>query len=580
MNWGSIRLLASWLIAAVALAVAPAVAAAMPGPPITGQPIPGTPTPAACHAAAASTEDYAQLAGRPERWNCTETDWSIKAPAAFLRFDLRGTGDAPTTFTTRLARFHSLRLTVIGADGRSASRDVTEAGMTAATNGWHMSTALPRIAGPVETVVVRVETARHPGILSGAELTAGPQDTPASLRHELLVAALCGLLVMPILLNLAFFRVLRQRFLLWHSACVTFMLVYTLVTSGVINRFAAIGVPILAWLPSLAVGGAMALAGFLIADIVEEDKLDPLHRLLLRLALPWLVFWTLFFNLADGPLRPLASPLGMGAFLPLMVLYAWMLGIAKRRGSRAAIFQLVAWAPVMLPGLIRILSLFGATQAPLDMLVEQHLAMGLEVIITTLGVIDRLMIIRRERDLAMANLRIIEDRAERDPLTGLLNRRVIENGFAQFYAEGFRAMAVIDLDKFKSINDTHGHVVGDAVLRATAEALEPDADTLALRIGGEEFLLLLRGRDVANRAERRRQAISARVAARVPGLDRVVTASMGLVEQPSESATRGDFKTLYAHCDRLLYEAKDAGRNRTMREKIQRFGASRKPRAA
>lgn len=169
-----------------------------------------------------------------------------------------------------------------------------------------------------------------------------------------------------------------------------------------------------------------------------------------------------------------------------------------------------------------------------------------------------------------------------DPLTGLLNRRVIEKRFAQFYAAGFRAMAVIDLDKFKSVNDTHGHVVGDAVLHAAAEALEPDADTLALRMGGEEFLLLLRGRDAASRAERRRQAIPVRVAARVPGLDRVVTASMGLVEQPPESALRGDFKALYAHCDRLLYEAKHAGRNRTMREKMRGFGgaAGRKARAA
>jgi diguanylate cyclase (GGDEF)-like protein len=214
------------------------------------------------------------------------------------------------------------------------------------------------------------------------------------------------------------------------------------------------------------------------------------------------------------------------------------------------------------------------------MLVAQHYAMGLEVIITSLGVIDRLIAIRHQRDIAMADLRVFEDRSERDPLTGLLNRRALERRFETLQTDGFHAMAVIDLDKFKSVNDTYGHVTGDKVLRAAAEALEPDPDTLAIRIGGEEFLLLLRGKDAAGRAERRRQAIAARISAQVPGLDRVVTASMGMVEQPLGSAMRTDFATLYGHCDRLLYEAKHTGRNRTMREKMQSFAPGRAARAA
>ena len=116
---------------------------------------------------------------------------------------------------------------------------------------------------------------------------------------------------------------------------------------------------------------------------------------------------------------------------------------------------------------------------------------------------------------------------------------------------------------------------GDLVLCAAAEALEPDADTRVIRLGGEEFLLLLRGDDVVNRAERRRQAIATRVAARVPGLDRMVTASMGLVQLPEGDAMRAEFHVIYGHCDRLLYEAKHTGRNRTMREKLQSFGAPR-----
>ena len=135
-------------------------------------------------------------------------------------------------------------------------------------------------------------------------------------------------------------------------------------------------------------------------------------------------------------------------------------------------------------------------------------------------------------------------------------------------------MAVIDLDHFKAVNDTLGHATGDQVLRAVGAALVEDRDTKAIRLGGEEFMLLLRGKDAASRAERRRRAISARITSEVPGLDRVVTASMGLVEHDPGGSLKTDFAMLYSHCDRLLYEAKRLGRNRTMKERLTSFEAA------
>jgi diguanylate cyclase (GGDEF)-like protein len=170
--------------------------------------------------------------------------------------------------------------------------------------------------------------------------------------------------------------------------------------------------------------------------------------------------------------------------------------------------------------------------------------------------------------------------AGRDPLTGLRNRRSIERRVDELFRIGFRTMAVIDLDQFKSVNDTHGHAVGDVVLRSAAGALIDDRDTKAIRMGGEEFLLLLRGPEPAARAERCRRAISARVAADVPGLDRVVTASMGLVEHDTGGTLEIAFGTLYERCDRLLYEAKRLGRNRTMKEKVTGFDTAAKVAAA
>ena len=96
-------------------------------------------------------------------------------------------------------------------------------------------------------------------------------------------------------------------------------------------------------------------------------------------------------------------------------------------------------------------------------------------------------------------------------------------------------------------------------------------------MGGEEFLLILRGEDAQERVEARRQAIPARVAREVEGLDRLVTASVGFVELPQSGGERFAFNPTYAHIDRLLYEAKRAGRNRLVAEKLTVFEPGKPP---
>jgi diguanylate cyclase (GGDEF)-like protein len=250
---------------------------------------------------------------------------------------------------------------------------------------------------------------------------------------------------------------------------------------------------------------------------------------------------------------------------------------ALRRGSRAARYQAIGWAPLTLVCIIRLVS--GLLAMPSnDAMMLFYVGCVVEVLATTLGVADRFMAIKDERDNARTEARVLESLSERDALTGLFNRRVIQDRFARLRAEGFTTLAVIDLDHFKAVNDIYGHGVGDKVLRVVATALEPDDDTLVFRMGGEEFLLLLRGRNPLQSAERRRQAITARVAAQVEGLDRVVTASMGLIEVPRNAMPNAGFAELYDRADQLLYEAKQAGRNRTMNERLKLFVPRRKER--
>lgn len=181
--------------------------------------------------------------------------------------------------------------------------------------------------------------------------------------------------------------------------------------------------------------------------------------------------------------------------------------------------------------------------------------------------------LRAERDAALEKVQTLETLSERDPLTGLLNRRVVEERFAKLRSQGFDTFALIDLDKFKRINDTFGHQTGDQVLVACGEAIigGDERDLIAIRMGGEEFVVLLRGEDAYDRAEALRRSIPVQVAKTVKGLDRQVTASMGLIELPRAGHELLSFQELYARADQLLYNAKASGRDRTCFERLTVF---------
>jgi len=155
-----------------------------------------------------------------------------------------------------------------------------------------------------------------------------------------------------------------------------------------------------------------------------------------------------------------------------------------------------------------------------------------------------------------------------DTLTGLANRRqfdeLLEHSLAR-YRRARRPLALIylDIDHFKSINDTHGHGVGDAVLREFARRLESGLreTDVAARLSGDEFVVILDGlgtRDEAVAvAGKLLQAIRAPMD--VAGRTLPVTASMGLAYL--DGTEEVDAQTLMVRADRALYRAKAAGRN-------------------
>ncbi len=158
----------------------------------------------------------------------------------------------------------------------------------------------------------------------------------------------------------------------------------------------------------------------------------------------------------------------------------------------------------------------------------------------------------------------LRDQADRDPLTGLHNRRYLARELERPAHDRFTSplsLAVLDLDHFKSINDAFGHAVGDQVLvRVSGLLLDVLRDTdIVVRSGGEEFLILMPGTEAhAARAacERIRAATQDDMWDRVAtGL--AVSASIGVASW----CAPGDLEALVKLADQRLYEAKHAGRN-------------------
>ncbi|WP_431728240.1 GGDEF domain-containing protein [Verrucosispora sp. TAA-831] len=94
--------------------------------------------------------------------------------------------------------------------------------------------------------------------------------------------------------------------------------------------------------------------------------------------------------------------------------------------------------------------------------------------------------LRAQNDRLLELLQAAERQARRDPLTDLLNRAGLDDGYA--FAQGSWELALIDLDGFKQVNDTHGHAAGDALLTAVADSLREYP--IAARLGGDEFVVV------------------------------------------------------------------------------------------
>ena len=528
----------------------------------------------ACHTASGLKTGLDAMRPRAG-WTCDDSGWRSDVPAVWLRFEAASwqNGELPRHFFTRNARFETITFHAIDRGGAVRSLTLTEADGRPFAAGPVFQLPLPEITPETTTLIARIEAPHSVPLLTEARITHDPTHADWSQIEMMLLAFVAGMLVLPLLFDISFYVVLRERFVVLHAAMVTAMMTYVLTAGGLASAFVTLPVAVMAVLGPLSWAIGVGISALFLASFLELGAQSRTMRQI-TIATGWFTMIVPGFFALQLDVTQRFDDIGyFVAFMPAIIVISAAVIEAVLRGSRPARFLAIAWAPIIIASIERLLRGLGWHTGPSSLDQMLYVAVGIEVIVISLAIADRFLALRRERDAALTEARMLEQLSARDSLTGLMNRRAIEARFDELLVQGFDTFALVDLDRFKAINDVHGHQVGDAALVACASAIRAagDRDAVAVRLGGEEFVVLLRGPRPIERAEALRQAIPMRIAKEVPGLDTPVTASMGVVVLGDAGRQKMAFAEFYARADALMYEAKASGRNRLCYERLTVF---------
>ncbi|WP_338292026.1 GGDEF domain-containing protein [Planctobacterium marinum] len=197
-------------------------------------------------------------------------------------------------------------------------------------------------------------------------------------------------------------------------------------------------------------------------------------------------------------------------------------------------------------------------------LVFENIATNLGIVIVAVAVFlwsgrykEQLSLLKRQKE-------ILTDASNTDPLTKLYNRRFLTNEFIQKMLTGnddkTRTLLLLDLDRFKAVNDNYGHATGDRLIVLIADVIKSEIreQDYAFRYGGEEFLVVLNcNREMAFKVAERIRVDFATSSFKIDGQELVKSTSIGLFELPSEMG----FEQALDITDKALYRAKQNGRN-------------------
>ncbi|MBY8829330.1 sensor domain-containing diguanylate cyclase [Hephaestia mangrovi] len=525
---------------------------------------------ALCHAVTATPGRFD--APPPARFSCRGAPAGYQRGTLWLHVESRqlASNDRDAVLLVRQSRFSRLAVGFAYADGHVSWQQVTSGGFG---DHWRPGGQIA-FEAPVRDAALVGMTLRFDRLASHDLLQMRIVGRGAAVNQSAMLAALIGvaltLLLIGAIYNASLAVMIRHRFLAWHGAWAACMLLWGVIWSqlelplapGIAGTVAAQTCTFLACL-------AIALATISAATFLGRTALPrQMSRMLVGIGVSVGVVGIPTSLVRGHAIEGLATLLGILVLADLAAV-ALSLAWAWRRGSVQARDLVWAWSVPMLALAVTQVTDVGTILWGGGAQILVLFAGAWQTVWLSYAATRSLARLRIERDEAREAEAIAVEHAERDPLTGLCNRRGFEARVARLIAVAAReqapvALLLIDVDRFKSVNDAHGHRAGDAVLRALAARLRRwESRTAAVaRLGGEEFALLITGIGgfaLSRFADGVRCEIAACDHRAIIG-NRRVTASIGVAEMgPGD-----DFETLYEAADIALYTAKHGGRNRVI----------------
>ncbi len=511
-----------------------------------------------CVLPATHAETAAGLFARPDRFDCTTPQTSF-APGDFWVLSPPLPAELGALPQVRHSSLWQDRETmfVLYADGT-----IRRTGFTSRTAGRYLKLGAvmqlplpPHSARPVRLLWHVGGSLNRRGVLIGADIVDHRAAERSDIRMAALYAAFAGMCLALLVYNLALWAALRQAFQPAYCLMVMFLLAYASTSSGLVGQLFSIDNNDRQRLNAILLAGSACAAVVFARAFLERRVFDGWLRPYSNFVMACVMSATGSYALLSPHYAAITDTLSSLSYLLLLTLLTPVLGRAwSQRSNYLWVFALAWGGPVVLAG-VRVLAAFNIIGWRMWIDNSTLLAMALEASLSSLGVAYRIRLLSLERDAAREQEIAARLLAATDPLTGLLNRRAfLDDAIGR---PDNHQLILLDIDHFKTINETIGHDGGDEVLRVVARALRASAtgDALVARVGGEEFAIIAPAQAPVDA----RGVLDRLRAERMP-FDLSVTASIGTCIGPLTRET--DWKALYRCADRALFEAKAAGRDR------------------
>ncbi len=535
----------------------------------------------------------------------TDLNLGYSSSAWWLRFSVQPAQDAPRQWLLEIA-YPSLDSVEVFAPDASGAYIRSEAGdheRFGARPFPHRNLVFPLSFAPGQTQTIYMRVMSDGNLTLPATLWTPQELHRSDQRTYSLLALYYGALIALAAYNLLLYFSIRDRRYAEYVAFALSMAVAQASLNGIANQFLWPNSPV--W-GNAVFPAAMAATGFFGAmftrSFLETRRTAPgLDRIVL---VSLVVFAVCTVSPFVIPYRISAimvslSGVGFSAVAVAAGVLCW------KRGRPGATYFLLAWSLLLAGVAVTGLRNFG--WIPTTELTSHAMQIGsaLEMLLLSSALAGRINVMRREkeeaqaeamnaheevvhtmqrtelelegrvcartRELTDANARLQESQqtlhhlAYHDNLTGLANRALMDDRIAQAIERARRnltmvAVLLVDLDRFKPINDSYGHAIGDEVLKSIATRLKDcvrSSDTVA-RIGGDEFVVVLDTLRSTDHADRVADSIAASLAKPfpVPGGQIVIGASVGLALYPVHGT---DAQSLIKKADQAMYQAKITG---------------------